>query len=83
LRFSTANPENQPVAKVKIYYKIMESFENTELLDSATKLLTVKRAQASEMLSIRFPVSYKKSEKFITSSYCNRPIKQQDEYRIC
>jgi len=65
LLFNSANSENTPMARIKIYYKIMESHENTAVLDSASKFLNIKRSQANDVLAIRFPLAKISLNKFV------------------
>lgn len=65
LWFMSTSQGKQPFAKVKIYYKIMKSYEKDALIDSATKYVEIKRSQASDILTIHFPVKDINLDKYL------------------
>ena len=57
-----------PTAKIRIFYKIMESYENTALVDSAVKILTFQKSETPKIYAIKIAVKPVDLEKFVIQS---------------
>lgn len=65
LLFSKANAQNQPLAKVRVFYKIMESYENTALVDSSLKIVTIKKSNTSKTFALKIRLKDTQLDKFL------------------
>ncbi|MCQ2253130.1 MAG: GWxTD domain-containing protein [Bacteroidales bacterium] len=65
LLFSKANAKNSNIANVRIYYKIMESYENITLIDSCQKIITFTKSENPRTYNIKLKVKPVELEKFV------------------
>ena len=56
LLFSKANPQKANIANVRIFYKIMESYEKTNLIDSCSKNITITKDTEAKTYAIKIKV---------------------------
>lgn len=65
LLFSKANAQNKSTAKVRIFYKIMESFENIAAIDTATKVLTLSKSDTPKTYAVKLKLKPVEQKKFV------------------
>ncbi len=65
LLFSKANAQNQSMAKVRVFYKMIDSYENNTLIDSSLKVITIKKSSSSKTLAIKIKLKPIQEEKFV------------------
>lgn len=68
LLFSKANAQNQQMAKVKVFYKIMESFENAQMIDTSMKFVTVSKSASPKTLAIKIKLKHVDLPKFVVQT---------------
>ncbi len=68
LMFSKANPQNQQIAKVKIFYKIMESYENSATVDTCIKIITINKTPSPKTLAIKLKLKHVDLPKFVVQT---------------
>lgn len=65
LLFSKANAQKSNTATIKIFYKVMESYEKTALLDSCTRTVDFTKEQATKTYAIKLKLKPLELKKFI------------------
>jgi len=65
LLYSKANAQQSNVAQIRILYKIMESYENTTLVDSSSQVITLKKSDQPRTYSIKMPLNNVELDKFV------------------
>lgn len=68
LYFSKANSQNQQIAKVKVFYKIMESFENSNLVDTSMKIITINKTPSPKTFAIKLRLKHVDLTKFVVQT---------------
>lgn len=68
LLFSKANSQNQQLAKLKVFYKIMESYENAQMIDSSMKIVTVSKSASPKTLAIKIKLKHVDLPKFVVQT---------------
>ncbi|MBO7461620.1 MAG: GWxTD domain-containing protein [Bacteroidales bacterium] len=68
LLYSKANAQKSNTAVVKIFYKVMESYEKTALLDSCTRTVTFTKEPTSKTYSIKLKIKPQELKKFIVQT---------------
>ncbi|MCQ2975420.1 MAG: GWxTD domain-containing protein [Bacteroidales bacterium] len=56
---------NGSIARVKIFYKIMESYENSALVDSCLKVINIPKGKTSKTYAIKLKVKEVELEKYV------------------
>lgn len=64
LLFSKATAQNQ-IAKVKVFYKIMESFENSQMIDTSMKIITIAKSPSPKTFAIKMKLKHVDLKKFV------------------
>lgn len=65
LLFSKANAQKANIANVRIFYKIMESYEKTTLIDSCAKNITITKDTEAKTYAIKIKVKPTELTKFV------------------
>ncbi len=65
LLYSKANAQQSNMASIRIFYRIMESYENTTLVDSSSQMLTINKGASPRMYSIKLKVKDVELDKFV------------------
>ncbi|MBR4324080.1 MAG: GWxTD domain-containing protein [Bacteroidales bacterium] len=65
LLFSKANAQKSNTAVIKIFYKVMESYENTELIDSCTRTINFAKEASSKTYAIKLKLKPQELKKFV------------------
>ncbi|MCR5456044.1 MAG: GWxTD domain-containing protein, partial [Bacteroidales bacterium] len=65
LLFSKANAQKSNTASVKIFYKIMESYEKTALIDSCTRTVNFTKESSPKTYSIKLKIKPQELKKFV------------------
>lgn len=65
LLYSKANAQKSNTAQVKIFYKIMESYEKTALIDSCTRTVSFNKEATPRTYSIKLKVKPVELKKFV------------------
>lgn len=65
LLFTKANAQKTNIAMVKIYYKIMESYEKAALVDSCTRTLNITKQAAPKTYAVKMKIKPQELKKFI------------------
>ncbi|MBQ3618377.1 MAG: hypothetical protein II939_09475, partial [Bacteroidales bacterium] len=68
LLFSKANSQNQQLAKLKVFYKIMESYENAQMIDTSMKIVTVSKSASPKTLAIKIKLKHVDLPKFVVQT---------------
>jgi len=68
LLFSKANAQNQSTAKVRIFYKLMESYENVAALDTAVKVLSFQKSNTPKTYAVKLKLKTVAPEKFVVQT---------------
>lgn len=68
LLFSKANAQNQSTAKVRIFYKLMESYENVATLDTAVKILSFHKSDTPKTYAVKLKLKTVEPEKFVVQT---------------
>lgn len=68
LLFSKANSQNQQLAKVKVFYKIMESYENAQMIDTSMKIVTISKSASPKTLAIKIKLKHVDLPKFVVQT---------------
>lgn len=68
LLFSKANSQNQQLAKVKVFYKIMESYENAQMIDTSMKIVTISKSASPKTLAIKIKLKHVNLPKFVVQT---------------
>lgn len=68
LLFSKANSQNQQLAKLKVFYKIMESYENAQMIDTSMKIVTISKSASPKTLAIKIKLKHVDLPKFVVQT---------------
>lgn len=68
LLFSKANAKNQSTAKVRIFYKLMESYENVATLDTAVKILSFQKSDTPKTYAVKLKLKPVELDKFVVQT---------------
>lgn len=68
LLFSKANTQNKNIAKVKIFYKIIESYENNLMIDSCMRVVTFNKSETSKVYAVKLALKNVDLDKFVVQT---------------
>ncbi len=68
LLFSKANAPNMNMASIRIFYKIMESYENSTLIDSCQRVVSVMKSDNPRTYSIKLKLKPVELDKFVVQT---------------
>ena len=68
LLFSKANTQNQQLAKVKVFYKIMESFESGTTIDTSMKIVSIAKTATPKTFAIKIKLKHVDLQKFVVQT---------------
>lgn len=83
LLFSKANAEGAQQAQIRIYYKIMESYEKPDLLDSCERVMTIKKSDFPRTYAIKLKVKPVDLQKFVVMSTVTDLVRQKMSLHFC
>lgn len=68
LLFSKANSQNKSTARVRIFYKLMESFENVAMLDTAVRIVSFQKSDTPKTYAVKLKLKPVNLEKFVVQT---------------
>ncbi|MBR6178867.1 MAG: GWxTD domain-containing protein [Bacteroidales bacterium] len=68
LLFSKANAQNQQLAKVKVFYKIMESFESGTMIDTSMRIVSIAKTATPKTFAIKLKLKHVDLPKFVVQT---------------
>ena len=68
LLFSKANAQNSQLAKVKVFYKIMESFESGTMVDTSMRIISIAKTATPKTFAIKLKLKHVDLPKFVVQT---------------
>ncbi len=83
LLYSKANAQQANVASVRIFYKIMESYENTALVDSSAQMITLGKSDQPRTYAIKIRLKNVELDKFVVQTTVTDLIRGRMSMHFC